>query len=150
MLEPGPETRVIRKIVDCLSDEDLRTKGPMDLRDAVEKAGFVYDDVRNNVNNELARARRRQGIRKGRGRKVASDFPVEPEHRRLFEIFTELDRFGSQFESWKHAREVIEDVFRFADELGGNGNLIEVVEMKLQDAKNDKDAEDRQQVKRHQ
>jgi len=139
MLKPSPATREIRRIVEKMSDEDLRTKGPSDLREAVTKAGLVYEDVRDNVNNELARARRKRGIRKGRGRRIASEYPTDPEHVRLFRLFTRLDEFRTQFESWDHAREAIEDVISFIEGLGGTKELMEVIEMKRADEKADEE-----------
>jgi hypothetical protein len=56
-----------------------------------------------------------------------------PEHMRMFRIFTQMDEFRGQFESWDHAREVIEEVISFIEGLGGTKELMEVVDMKITD-----------------
>ena len=140
MLEPSTETQIIRKIVDRMSDEELRRKGPNDFREPVEKAGLAYGEVRNKVNNELARARRKREIRKGRGRRVVSEFPTDPEHLRLLRLYTDLDKFGEQFNSWDDARDLIKEVFSFVDGLGGREELLDVVKVKRQNEKDDKAA----------
>jgi len=139
MFEPSQDTLRIREIVELMSDADFLTKGPSDLREAVEKIGLDYESVRNIVNNELARARRKRGIRKGRGRRVAAPASAdgESELRRLAELFERVDHLGKCFESWTDARGVIEEVISLIDALGGAKELLEVVDVKQQNEKDD-------------
>jgi len=71
------DSKKIRTLIESMNDEDLRSSGPKDLEDAIEKMGLVYAVVRERVNNELARARKLRGIRKGRGRRIAAQFPTD-------------------------------------------------------------------------
>tara|TARA_R110002095_G_scaffold121308_1_gene105559 strand:- start:431 stop:862 length:432 start_codon:yes stop_codon:yes gene_type:complete len=140
MFEASPETQIIRKIIDRMSDDDLKTKGPKDLRKPIEEAELSYGEVKNKLNNELARARRKRGIRKGRGRRVAAEFSTNQEHLRLLNLYTNLDEFGEQFNSWDDARNVIKQVFSLVDGLGGRDQLLDVVKVKRQNEKDDKAA----------
>src|SRR4051794_3553025 len=111
MVLPSSETQAIRPIVERMSDEELRNQGPSDLKELVEEAGLSFADVREKVNNELARARRKRGILKGRGRRVGILLPEDTEFQRLFRLFTRLTDFQERrFESWVETREVVEEV----------------------------------------
>ena len=133
MLKPSPETLKIRRIVERLSDDDLRAKGPKDLKEAVEKAGLAYDSVREKVNNELARARRKKGIRKGTGRRRAMEWPRDKEFMRQVQLFTELEEFQEKrFKTWAECRDVVEQVLGFLDRFGSAANLMSVIQIKLE------------------
>lgn len=133
MPQASPDSIKIRSIIEKLSDDELRSKGPKDLENAVERAGLVYTVVRERVNNELARARKMRGIRKGRGRRIAVQFPSDKEHLKLFKLFSEMDGFRRHFDSWKTAREIVEEVIFFIDGFGSAANFMCAVNIKVQD-----------------
>src|SRR5579871_6034217 len=110
----SPESAKIRRIVERLSEDDLLTKGPKDLEAAIVKVGLSYDAVRENVANELARARRKLGLRKGRGRRVAAPTSSEQDVERQMELFDEFYAFQeNHFESWAELQEVAESLGAF-------------------------------------
>lgn len=133
MLEPSGETLKIRKIVDHLSDDELRSKGPLDFRQAVEAVGLSYSDVRANVNNELARARRQRGIRKGRGRRVSG--PDDPVHLQTIHLLRQLDQLGKQFPSWELMLYAVRDVYMFTKAFGGEKGFLELLKTKVAEEK---------------
>ena len=127
------DSKKIRTLIESMNDEDLRSSGPKDLEDAIEKMGLVYAVVRERVNNELARARKLRGIRKGRGRRIAAQFPTDEEHLELFKLFSEMDSFRRRFDSWKMAREVAEEVVSFINGFGSAASFLSAVKIKEQD-----------------
>lgn len=135
MPRPSPETQTIRRIVERMSDDDLRAHGPTDLKGAVEKAGLSFAAVREKVNNELARARRRRVIRKGRGRRIAADDADEDaEFQRLFKLFTQLTDFQDcYFETWVEARAVVEEVIALLEGFGSRKALMSAIQIKIED-----------------
>ena len=70
MPEASPVTKSVREFVDRMNDEELGAHGPTYIKQFVEGLGYKYLDVRDKINNELHRARRMRGIRKGQGRKI--------------------------------------------------------------------------------
>ena len=112
MLTASPETLKIRQIIECLSDDELRSRGPGDFREAVEAAGLDFQAVRDKVNNELARQRRKRGIRKGQGRRRSSDElgANDQESRRLYRLYCRLDASRKLHGSASEIRLLVEEV----------------------------------------
>jgi len=137
MLTPSPETLKIRNMVEALTDDDLKKTGPGDFREPVEGAGMAFKEVRDKVNNELARERRKRGIRKGRGRRVSLDYSVikDKEERSAFRRFLKLTEFCEQFKSMGEARQVIEKVIGFIEGFGSKESLLAAVEILQEEEK---------------
>ena len=135
MPNASPSTQKIRAVVDKLSDDDLRSKGPKDLEKAVEKIGLKFSAVRERVNNELARARRMRGIRKGRGRRIAAQYPTDKEHLRQLKLFLEMEGFRERFDSWKTVRKVVEEVVSFINRFGSATDFLGAIEVMVEDEK---------------
>ena len=64
-------------------------RNPGDFREAVEAVGLDFRAVRDKINNELARERRRRGIHKGRGRKLSltNNSTDDKELPRLYRLY---------------------------------------------------------------
>jgi hypothetical protein len=127
MLMPSPETVEIRKIVEALSEDDLRQKSASDIRPELEKAGLDYDAVWDRANNELARARKRRGIFKGRGRKVVltnihrlSDKQVE---KHVASILREVSKVQERIGGLDALKKIVLEVKRWSEQLGMDGLL---------------------------
>jgi len=98
MTSPSSETKTIRTLIDGMSDDELRSNGPKDLSEALEKVGLDYATVRDRVNNEFARARRNRGIRKGTGRRIAAQFPTDTRSSTMFdEVLVKLEEAARNY-----------------------------------------------------
>ena len=123
MLTPSPETLKIRGIVEHLTDDEMRSMGPGDFREAVEAAGLAFPNVRDKVNNELARERRKRRIRKGRGRKQSLD-DFDYGEKELGQLYCRLALLRQRYGSVSKVREVIEDVIGLLKYSGTQEDLM--------------------------
>jgi hypothetical protein len=136
MPRPSAETQTIRRIVEAMSDDNLRTQGPSDLMAEVEEAGLSYSAVRDRVNNELARARRIRGIRKGRGRRVAAEDDEDDYDReimaRLLRQYEALDEVREElgFDSWQEFERFAKRLVELIKDFGDAGELLVAIEVK--------------------
>ena len=120
MLVASPETLKIRQIIEHLSNDKSRSRGPGDFREAVEAAGLDFQAVRDKVNNELARQRRKRGIRKGQGRRRSLEEldANDQEPRRLYRLYCRLDASRKRHGSASQLRLIVEeviDLLKFSD-----------------------------------
>ena len=145
MLIPSQETLKIRSIVESLSDDEMRSMGPGDFREPVEAAGLAWTSVRDKVNNELARERRKRGIHKGRGRKQAldrDDFGGDKMAQKFYQLFGRLGALRDRYGSLSKVREVIEDVIGLLEYSGTQEELMSAIKI-MQQNEDDENAEKR-------
>jgi hypothetical protein len=122
VIKPSPETAAIRQVVDRLTNDDLYNKGPKDFKPSVEALGLTYSAVREKISNELARARRKRGIKKGQG--CRGFRPVDDSLTTNLRAYLDFCNFCEDcFGSWAKANEVVTGLVALSERLGGFKNL---------------------------
>lgn len=145
--QPSKETLKIREIVEGLSDEQLATLSLRQIREFVENVGLDWAEVYTRVNNELARIRRKRGVRVRSKLKAVLLSPSRPRRPRpaplqqmpdghlvpedfekLVGLLEEIGEFREYFDSWVEAREAAELLFRLQDGFSSRSVLRRVMD----------------------